>query len=268
MTSKSTNQRGSAVTGIIVFLVILAAFAFITSIRVVGTGKIGVVTNYGRVTGRELSEGVSLVAPFWIETVKRYDIKTQKLETTDVAAATLDLQDANATVVLNFKLQPGKVKEIHQTVGPKYKENIVNPAIEELFKASTAKFTAKQLIQERDKAKADITKLLQERLEKYGIIIQDVSLTNFSFSEAFNAAVEATATSQQQIAQLQAELEKAKVEAEKVEVNAKAQAEAQRLQQETLTPALLQKMWIEKWNGQLPTTQAGEGAQLYIPTSK
>ena len=43
---------------------------------------------------------------------------------------------------------------------------------------------------------------------------------------------------------------------------AKAEAEANRMKQTTLTPMLLQQLWIEKWNGKLPTTQLGAGANV------
>jgi hypothetical protein len=40
---------------------------------------------------------------------------------------------------------------------------------------------------------------------------------------------------------------------------AKAEAESNKMKQSTLTPMLLQQMWIEKWDGALPTTQLGSG---------
>jgi hypothetical protein len=40
---------------------------------------------------------------------------------------------------------------------------------------------------------------------------------------------------------------------------AKGQAEAQRLQRLTLTPVLLQKQAIEKWDGHFPTVMGGSG---------
>lgn len=51
---------------------------------------------------------------------------------------------------------------------------------------------------------------------------------------------------------VQNEVAVAKAEAEKVLVKAKAEAEANKLRQQALTPAILEKMWIEKWDGKLP----------------
>jgi regulator of protease activity HflC (stomatin/prohibitin superfamily) len=50
--------------------------------------------------------------------------------------------------------------------------------------------------------------------------------------------------------------------AEAMLTSAKAESEANRLKQQTLTPLLLQQMWIEKWDGAVPQTQLGQGANV------
>ena len=44
----------------------------------------------------------------------------------------------------------------------------------------------------------------------------------------------------------------AKAQAEKLLVSARAEAEANRLRTTALTPAVLEQMWIDKWDGKLP----------------
>lgn len=263
---KSKNPSAKAVvTGfLVVILLILGTITLFTSIRKVGTGYVGVVTQYGKVTGRELSEGMSFVAPWGVQKVKKYDTKVQKEETPDVAAATKDLQDAKATIVLNYQLERGKVTKIHQTIGKDYSEKLIAPAVQEVFKASAAKFTASQSITDRPALKADVVKGLKDRLEPFGITVLDVSLTNFAFSAAFNNSIEQTQVAQQEVLKAKQELEKAKVEADRKVAEAEGAAEAQRLQQQTLTEDLLRKQWIEKWDGKLPTYTGGD-ANFYMP---
>jgi vacuolar-type H+-ATPase subunit H len=50
--------------------------------------------------------------------------------------------------------------------------------------------------------------------------------------------------------------------AEALLANARAEAESNRLRQQTLTPMLLQQQWIEKWKGNVPTTQLGANTQV------
>ena len=257
------NKEGGYVgAAIVLIVVVLGLVTFLTSLRSVDTGKIGVVTAFGRVTGRELGEGISNVAPWGFNNVTEYDIKTQKQEVTSQAASK-DLQDVKGTLVLNFRLERGAVSDIHQQVGKDYADKIVTPAINEVFKAATAKYTASELITERAAVKKDITEALQARLKNRGITIEDVNIVDFKFGDAFNAAIEAVQVANQNVAKARQELETTKVEAEKQIAAANGAAEAQRVQQQTLTNEILQKQAIEKWNGALPTTYAGDAGTLF-----
>lgn len=153
---------------------------------------------------------------------------------------------------------------MHKTVGKDYKDKLVTPALNETFKAATAKYNASELITKRSEVKDDVYQQLKERLEKYGITVLDVSITDFNFSAEFNKAIEAVQIANQEVAKAKQQLEQAKIDAEKTVTQAQAQADAQRAQQQTLTPELLQKQWIEKWNGQLPTYSGGD-ANFYMP---
>lgn len=248
---------------------LLLLITFFSSIRTVDTGAVGVVTNYGRTTGRELSEGFSWVAPWGVDDVTVYDVKTQKDEVQS-AAATKDLQDVNGTLVLNYQLNRGEVSKMHKEVGESYKDKLILPALNEVFKSATAKYNAGELITKRAEVKADVYQQLKERLEKYGISVQDVSITNFSFSAAFNQAIEAVQIANQNVARARQELETTKVEAEKQIQAAQGAAEAQRLQQQTLTPALIELKRIEaqmeaikKWNGNVPQYFGGGNGEIF-----
>lgn len=249
-------------------LVLIALVTLLTSVKSIDTGKIGVVTSYGDVTGRELDEGLSFVAPWGVNSVTTYDVKTQKVEAQSQAASK-DLQDVTSTIVLTYNLNRGKVSEVHREVGKTFQAVEIDPQVQEAFKAVSAKYTASELITSRAEVKAEVVKNLKERVEKNGRYnIQDVAITSFTFSQAFNAAIESVQIANQNIAKARQELETTKVEAEKSVAAATAAAESQRLQQQTLTPELLQKQWIEKWNGTLPTTVTGDSTILSLPAKQ
>lgn len=244
---------------------LVALITLFSAMRFVGTGEVGVVTSYGKVTGRELGEGMSWVTPWGVNNVTKYDVKNQK-EEVDSRAATKDLQDVSGKLVLNYQLNRGEVSNMHQTVGKEYKDKLVIPALNETFKAATAKYNASELITKRAEVKDDVYQQLKNRLEKYGIQVLDVSITDFNFSKEFNQAIEAVQIANQNVARARQELETAKVEAEKKIAEAEGAAESQRLQQQTLTREILDKQWIEKWDGKLPT-YTGDGANFYIPAN-
>lgn len=249
-TNKLMNGNRRYITlGVIVGLLIVTA---LTSIRIIGTGSVGVVTQYGRVTGRELTEGLHFVAQWGVNKVSVYDIKVQK-ESVSSTAASKDLQDVSSELVLNYSLERGSVSRVHQTIGVAYVDRIITPAINEVFKAASAQYTAAELITERSKLKTTVQKTLSDRLQPYGIKINELSIVDFKFSANFSKAIE-----EKQVAQQNAERAKFNLEA------AYTDAQAQKAQSETLTSEYLQKQAIEKWNGEMPTYMGG-GAVFNIP---
>jgi regulator of protease activity HflC (stomatin/prohibitin superfamily) len=196
--------------------------------------------------------------PF-IEKVVKMDTRVQK-EEVQSSAATKDMQDVNSTLALNYSISKEAALEIYNNLGTDYKDNIIVPALHESFKAGTAKYTAEELITHRTEVKEIILAEIKERLSVYGITITDLNIVNLDFSQAFNQAIEAKAIAQQNVEQAKQELERAKIDAEKKKTEAEAEAAAQRAQQETLTELMVKKMWIEKWNGQLPSTMTDDAS--------
>lgn len=245
--SKQAKTIGLLVIGALLLI------TFFSSMRTIGTGKIGVVTQYGRVTGRELTEGLSFVLPWGLNNVTVYDVKLQK-EAVSSTAASKDLQDVTSEIVLNYNIERGSVSKVHQSIGVLYVDKIITPAINEVFKAASAEYTASELITQRSQLKTIAQKTLTERLQPYGIKVTELSIVDFKFSDNFSKAIE-----EKQVAQQNAERAKFNLDA------ARTDAEAQRAQSETLSQQYLQKQAIEKWDGKLPTYMGGNGAVFNIP---
>ncbi len=254
--SKNIKKVVFGVIGFIVFLILIGMFT-----TTVGTGEVAVMTRFGRVTGQELGEGFHIKHPF--DTPNKYDSKVQKIETA-AAAASKDLQDVNSKIVVNYELERGKISDVHKNVGIDYQEKLIDPAIQEVFKASTAKFDATQLITDRSAVKGNAYELLRDRLSGYGITVRDLSITDFSFSPEFAKAIEAKQVAQQAAEQAKFNAQKAEQDAQATINRAVGEAESQRLVQTSVTSLTLQKEAIEKWDGKLPTYM-GQGTVFNIP---
>src|SRR5688500_5900069 len=103
------NAEGQWRPGVIAAMVVgavLLLWLLLASTVSVGTGEIAVMTRFGRVTGQELGEGFHLKNP--LDRANKYDIKVQKFDA-KADAASRDLQDIHATLVLNYSLEAGKV---------------------------------------------------------------------------------------------------------------------------------------------------------------
>ncbi len=240
---------------------------FLKPFTIVNAGERGVVMRFGKVQDRILDEGLHFITPV-VTSVKTLTVRVQKNDI-NAEASSKDLQDVKTDVAVNWHIDPTKVNQVFQQVGNEDEIviRIINPAVSEVVKAATAKKTAEEIITQRTALKEEIDLTLEERLLDYGILVDDVSLVNVSFSPEFAKAIEAKQIAEQEAKR--AEFEALKAEKEAVaEVNrAKGQAEAQRLQRETLTSELLQKQAIDKWDGRFPTVLGGDGALPFINIS-
>lgn len=253
--------RSWIIVGLSLILLLIILFG---SWFTVGAGEIGVVTRFGEVQ-RVAESGFNFKLPL-IDSVTMMETRIQK-EEVNSSAVTKDLQDVDAALALNYSIDKETALKLYKEVGVNYKDNIINPVLHESFKAGTAQYTAEGLITNRSEAKEKILGVVKNRLEGYGIVIADLNITNLNFSDAFNKAIEEKAVAQQQVEKAKQDLERVKVEADQKIAKAKADAESQKLQQQTLTDLMIKKMFIEKWDGKLPTTNAGD-AGLIIDLGK
>jgi len=248
--------------------VILVFFMFLRPWVQIGAGERGVVLNFGAVQEKVYGEGLHFRMPIMQEII-RVDVKVQKAET-DAAAASADLQDVSSTVAINYHIIPDKANIVYQSIGIHFKERIIDPAVLEVVKAVTAKYTAEELITKRP-AVSDAMKLsLTERLLEHNIAVDAFSIVGFSFSKIFMEAIESKQTAEQLALKAKRDLDRIKIEAEQTITAAKAEAESLRLQKANISGDLIELRKIEanlraidKWNGILPQV-TGAGAVPFI----
>lgn len=239
---------------------------FFQSVGTIGAGQRGVHTRFGGVTGKVMQEGLYFKIPF-IEGVISMNVRIQKEEVKSPSASK-DLQEISLAIALNYHLKADKVAEVYQSVGKNYKSVLIIPAIEESVKASTAQFTAEELITKRQEVGNKIRLLLLERLEGRGISVDEFSIVDLSFSAAFNRAIEAKVTAEQDALTAQNKLEQVKFEAEQKVVKAQAEAESIRIQAQAIQNQggkdYVQLQAIGKWNGILPIYFLSDGVIPFL----
>ena len=247
---------------------ILVFFLFLSPWVQIGAGERGIVLNFGAVQDKVLDEGLHFRMPI-MQKVTRVDVKVQKAET-DAAAASADLQDVSSKVAINYHIIPDKANIVYQSIGIQFKERIIDPAVLEVVKAVTAKYTAEELITKRP-AVSDAMKLsLTERLLEHNIAVDAFSIVGFSFSKIFMEAIESKQTAELLALKAKRDLDRIKIEAEQTITAARAEAESLRLQRANISPDLIELRKIEanlkaieKWNGILPQVTGG-GAVPFI----
>lgn len=237
---------------IAVAAVVLAFSAFF----IVPPGEVAIKTRLGAIVD-SYSEGLNFKLPF-LESVTKFSIQIQRANI-KTQAFSKDLQTMNVNLVVNHRIQKETAVSIYRNLGPNYVENIVDPAVQEVFKAIAARYSAERVISERNALVLELNTEVKERLTKKEIIVTDISVTDLDFTEQFLRAVEDKQVADQQAQMAGKLVEKAKRDAEQAIAKSRGEAEALRMQREQVTPALIelrkvdaQLKAIEKWNGVLP----------------
>jgi regulator of protease activity HflC (stomatin/prohibitin superfamily) len=255
------------------FLVAIIIF-FIASIIVVPNGHAGVMVRFQKTTGVIFENGLH-----WkniIDTPVNMSIKTQLFED-EATAASKDLQDVSTKIAINYKLDFKEAAVVYQTIGRDYITVIANPVVQETVKEVTSRYNAEDMILRRAEVKADITKALVARLAERGIITESVNIINFDFSEEFTKAIEAKVVAVQKVLEAENKLRQIEVEARQAEQKAKGeaaatialaqgQAEANKILSDSLTPTLIQYMFIQTIKGTDKIIAVPNGLTLTLPT--
>jgi prohibitin 2 len=264
---QSAMQKGpmrlALIAGIVLLLIVLSR-PWVQ----VGAGERGIVLDFGAVQDKVLGEGLHFRIPV-VQTVALMDVKVQK-SLTNAAASSSDLQEVSSEVALNYHIIPDKANIVYQTIGLHFKERIIDPAVQEVVKAVTARYTAEELITKRPAVSEAMRATLAERLMEHNIAVDAFSIVGFSFSKIFMEAIESKQTAEQLALKARRDLDRIKIEAEQKITAATAEAESLRLQRANISPDLIELRRIEanikaidKWNGILPQVTGG-GAVPFI----
>ena len=281
MAYKDYNEGPSiGAGGLVMVLVVVAVLFFgliigLMSMVQVSAGHKGVLLEWGAVV-EQRGEGLHLIMPI-VQSMAIIDMRTQKFSA-EADSASSDLQSVSCNIALNYHIAPGSALQIYQSVGKDYENIVISPAIQESVKASTAQFTAVELISKRIAAREMINGLLTQKLAPYGIIVESIAMENFEFSDSFNKAIEAKVTAEQNAIKEQNNLVMVGFQAQQAVTAANGQADAKlaiataeakaiSLQGEALrnNPDIVSLRWIEKWDGQVPMIQ-GSGVMPIINT--
>ena len=273
-------KKGLIITGVIAVIVLLL---FLTCTATVETGYTGIVTTFGKVEDVTLEAGLHFKSPF--QRIIAMDNREQKTSFTTEAFSS-DIQQVNIIGSINYAINKSTAMNLFKEVGTDYFNKLVYPRMLEITKGVFSKYSAENLVANREKLSQDIRDGLDKELTDYGINVISLSIENLDFTDAFTDAVEAKQVAAQR--KLQAEIEQAQLtmetqqqaerrridaeaaanvakinadaEAYATKVRSEAEAEANKKIAESLTENLIRFNEIKNWDGKLPVYMAGEGS--------
>ncbi len=278
-----SNKRGQSGWGLtLILFLIIGVILTISSCESVPAGSVGVVDNFGQVDDKELEPGIYWLNPF-VDVVPM-TTRIQKATYEMVVGISKDSQEVTTEVTVNYRLTPSLANEMYKNVGAQgYVETIGQPIIIGVIKSELAKYQATEFAANWEKMKGQVSSEITLRLLESGIIVTEVSITDFDFTQQFNQAIDNKVTAEQQalqavndkqkqITQAEASAESARLAADAYAYGVKAKADSdayalrvvrQELEQ---APQLIQYNMVKQWNGQLPTvTTSSDGTFFNMP---
>ena len=258
------------------------------SITFVPTGYIGIRTAYGQISGSPVSTGIHFHVPF-VENIHKMNCKQQEMvfDKDKIWSETSERTEVYAeNIVVDYQINAEYGAWIWSNI-EEWDTNLVKrTSIESGLKAAFKQYNDTD-VTDRSKiektAKEYIQKSLNTKYNNQVVTVISVTISNINFSDAYNDAIEKKAQAklsaeaqayenQKTIDQAKAEAEKQRIEAEgkakaKV-IEAEAEAEANEKISKSITPEVLQREWIQKWNGKTPSVVSDSDIMYGINSNK
>ncbi len=259
------------IAGIIAFILSLV----FSNVYTVDTGEVAIISNFGKVSKIE-GPGLHFKIPFvqtkvFLETrertylftrpgyFKNYD-KNEAANDNSLLASTKDMQTVNIEITVQVGISDPE--KLYKAFKGFHEERFIRPRVREIVQATIAKYTIEEFVSKRSEISQIIFKELKQDFNVYGLNVSNISIVNHDFSDEYEKAIEQKKVAEQAVEKARAEQEKLAVEAEnKVKLaeyklrEKELQAKANLVESKSLTPQLLEKMKIEKWDGVLPKVQ-------------
>lgn len=214
------------------------------------------------------------------------EVQTKSLE--NITGQTKDSQYVNITMDVQYKVDSSTAFQVFRefrtldNVDKKLIANVVQRAVESV----TTEYNVYDILgSAKNEVYTKIQEALRAVLSEKGISFYYINFVDVDAGEAIEGSITAQAVAKQavetaeqerqkaeieaqkRVVEAQANLEAAKIEAETKLVEAQATADANALLEESLNEQILEKLWIEKWNGQLPKfVTDGENMMIGIDT--
>lgn len=228
----------------------------------VGANTVGIVYNpfAGGIQSRTLTEGYKSKNPF----TKVYKISTKVNEMTfkNLNVQSKDSQWLNTKLQVQARIDKTQAFDYFKKYGDKKLTDIssvISNTIKKELESITIKYNITDILGEkRNDIVNETLKLVQDELIKDGILVERLVLIDTDAGQAIENAIANEAVAKKEVDTAEYKKQKAELEGEAKVIEAKKEKEANELINKTLTDEIIVQQFIEKWDGKLPTTYAGE----------
>lgn len=280
------TKKATPLAGIVVGLLFIAPSCLYTQ----DVGDVIVLRNFGgSIAGTSAEAGFHGKAP-WEDTI-RYDIRNNVLSfmgaseedqfeggSANGSAVTInDKGGASATIDIqvNYSLDPNMAEQLYEDYGTQenFVKSICAVDIRAIPREVSGQFDTISILTTRGDFTSAVQEALAAKWEKYGLIVEQVSIQNVVYPESIVQAYAAAQSAEIAKAEAVNKQETAKVNAETKVIEAEKTAEANKIMMESLTPEVLQQKYIDALssigaNGNLVIVPSDGSTMVNIPTEK
>ena len=244
-------------------IVVIFSMMSLCSCERIDAGCAGIRVNlYGDKKG--VDDAVLVTGWQWYNpiTTMVYEYPTY-VQTIDYEPFTVNAKDGSEFVVdptVSMRVTDEQAPVIFKKYRRELNEIIEGPLfnlVKDAFRIQINKYTTDEIVSQREMFESAIEKQLSQTLESEGFVLEQLT-SGLQYPETIVASINAKNKAIQESMRVSNELKIAEAEARKQIVKAEADAEVFRLKTKELTPQILRQMWIEKWDGKLPTVVSDE----------
>ncbi len=226
--------------GVVGFILVILFFSSITR---VGTGHVGVLTLFGKVTGETLGEGIHLINP--MKTNNEMSIQTQTIKESANVPSSEGLMMALDTSLI-YHLNADSAAHVFQSIGSDYEDKVVENNLRSAIREATASHTANALYTgEREAVANEIKEKITKELSVRGISVEAVLLRDIQLPATLKASIEAKQQAEQEALAMNFRLQKETQEAQRKRIEAAGVRDFQQIVAQGITPSLLEWKGIE-----------------------
>lgn len=214
----------SGLAGIAGLTLLMTSFG---AFEVVPEGHVGIVKQFGKAT-EQVDAGLNFKIPF-IQKIEELEVR-QRRNVETLQSSTSGQMSINAKVSINWTVNKSSALEIYVKYGglDQFEERILDPKLRSVAKAALAKFSAEDLIKDRNRAVAEIQLMMTETMQGFPIQIDSPQIENIELPEQYLQAVEDKMTAKEAANKAKFDLEKQKTEARRAVNTAEAERDSEK----------------------------------------
>lgn len=261
-----TEKQITRPTKKIIFCIIpLGLLILSLSIKVIPANTVGVRWSaFGGTSEQTLDEGIAFIVPF-ADKVYEIDTTVQERSIKDIRVQTKDAQNVTMQINVKYRINRDdafKVYKGYRTLDNLNKNIIRNYSEEALLKIGTQYNVIDILGDKNNEFHDKVAETLTERFANEGVEFKSITFKDIDAGKEIEKAISDEAVAKKAVETAEQKRLKAEKDAETKIIKAQAEADANAILTEKLTDAVLQKMFIETWDGKLPTVYGATGNLL------